>query len=190
MVRTTASMIGVGMGLLVFAQRAEPFASRGLLTASASIGPGYMLHLPVANIYVTGDVHYFLDDHISLCGAAAWYVDAQEDDAPLKQNSRVSFGPHYHLTRGRADLALGFMPGVSLTQLEPTASETGRTPLKVLPNATFSGKATLYVWKYLHFFVNVGYSHAQYPNASEGPLALNEVLLTGGLGWQLRMFKS
>ncbi|MFZ1686960.1 MAG: hypothetical protein WAU70_06050 [Flavobacteriales bacterium] len=179
----------MSVGLVASAQQQEPFATRGLFSASASIGPGFMVDHPLTNIYITGDADFFLEDHISLHGSASWFVGAQQDSTFLKENSRLSFGPVYHWMKGGLDLGLGFMPGVSLTQLEPAGEDGPAAPLKLLPNISLSGSATYYVWKYMHFFANVRYVHAQYAAAPMEPLSLDEFVVTAGLGWQFRMWK-
>lgn len=188
MVRIIASASVIALSSVVCAQINEPFATRGLVSAAASIGPGFMLDQPITNIYVTGDWNIFIEDRISLRGQGSWFIDAQQDSSLLKQNSQLSFGPFYHWAKGRLDISAGLMPGVSLTQLNvPMMSETA-APLKVLPNISVSGGATYYVWKYLHFFANVRYVHAEYTGATTGSLPLDEIIVTGGLGWQVRLF--
>lgn len=189
MVRHTFALFAISACAVANAQQAEPFVARGLVSGAASIGPGFMVDHPLTNIYVTGDANYFLEDRISLQGSAAWYVGAQQDSTFLKENSRVSFGPVYHFTKGGLDVGLGFLPGVSLTQLEPTGQDLPATPLKLLPNVSLSGSVTYYVWKYMHFFANVRYVHAQYTSAAITPLPLDELVVTAGLGWQVRMRK-
>ena len=191
MVTRACSLIAVGLSLVASAQHTEPFAARGLVSGSASIAPGFMRNAPLTNTYLTGDLNYFLEDRISLCGSGAWFVGGQEQGTILKQNSRLSFGPVYHWTKGGLDVGLGLMPGVSLTQLDPMygGAEATATPLKVLPNVSLTGGVTYYVWKYMHFFANARYAHAQYAAAPTGALSLDELVVSAGLGWQLRLRK-
>lgn len=172
---------------LAAAQGTGAFASRGLFTASASIGPGFMLQQPRTNIYVAGDWNYFLEDRISLSGYGAWFIDQQQDNARLVQNSQLSFGPVYHWSRGRADIGLGFMPGVSFARLRSPGSAEDPAPTKAIPHVSLSGKATYYVWRYLHFFANVRYVHARFSGDPGGSYPLDEIIVTGGLGWQVRL---
>jgi hypothetical protein len=188
MVRTFTSTSMLALSTIAFAQTNAPFASRGLVSAAASIGPGLMLDRPTTNIYVTGDWNLFIEDRISLRGQGSWFIDAQQDSSLLKQNSQLSFGPFYHWVKGRSDLSAGLMPGISLTQLRTPVMSESMAPLKLLPNISISGGVTYYVWKYLHFFVNVRYIHAEYVGTATGSLPLDEVVVTAGLGWQVRLF--
>ena len=63
------------------------------------------------------------------------------------------------------------------------------TPLKVLPNVSLTGGVTYYVWKYMHFFANVRYVHAEYPAGPGGAVPLDELVVTACLGWQVRFWK-
>ena len=180
----------VVVALPTFAQTQQPFAHRGLLSAAATIAPGWMLDQALTNIYVTGGFHLFLEDHVSLRGLAAWYIDEQQRSPLLDQNSRISFGPYYHFTFGRADVALGFEPGVSFAQLrEPAGSDlSGSTPVRVVPNTALGASCTYYVWKYLHFFVEAHYLRSRYAGSSAGTLDLDELQAMAGLGWQVKVF--
>ena len=68
-------------------------------------------------------------------------------------------------------------------------AEATATPLKVLPNVSLTGGVTYCVWKYMHFFANARYVHAQYAAAPTGVLSLDELVVSAGLGWQLRLRK-
>jgi len=171
-------------------QSAGPFVQRGLLSADASLGPGVMLGHSLSNSYVTGGLELFLEDRVSFRGYAAWFIDREDEAAILSQNSRLSWGPYFHLVRQNVDLALGFEPGLSLTRLA-IRSDTLDTPdPKVLPNMSISGSATLYVSRHFHFFANVRYVYARYPGTPTGPIGLDELVFTGGLGWQMQIFRS
>lgn len=188
MVRHTTTLLALGLCIAGVAQE-QPFAARGLYLSTASIGPGFMLNEPLTNIYVTGDARYFLEDRITLDGSLAWFVGSQQDSSMLLQNSRLSFGPAYHWAKGRMDLGLGFLPGVSFAQVDGEAPDAAALPLKALPHLSLNGSATYYVWKYMHFFANVRYVHAEYPTGPGGSVPLNELVVTAGLGWQVRFWK-
>jgi len=97
---------------------AQEFGPRqGLLLGSGAISPGFMLHRSMTNIYVSGHLEYFVDEAVSIRGRGAWYVDAQQEPALLRENSQLSAGPWFHTGKGRLDLHAGFEPGISFTSL-------------------------------------------------------------------------
>jgi hypothetical protein len=162
---------------------AQEFGPRqGLLLGSGAISPGFMLHRSMTNIYVSGHLEYFVDEAVSIRGRGAWYVDAQQEPALLRENSQLSAGPWFHTGKGRLDLHAGFEPGISFTSL---VIGTGR--LRVLPTLDVGAGATWYVWDHFHFFAQLRYHRARYPGLSDGALPLDELVVAGGLGFQLRV---
>jgi hypothetical protein len=170
----------------VHAQAEQPFPRAGLLKFTATICPALLIDAGTTNIHVGGGAEYFAEDRISFKGETFWFLDGQQKDAPLQQNSQLSFGPQFHHMTGRLDLSAGFAPGLSLSRPNTTA-EVAAPPLKLLPNVSISGGVTFYVWDYMHFFLNARYVHARYTSMPAGPVALDELVLYGGLGWQFRL---
>lgn len=172
------------------AQDTASWRGAGLLRASAAISPGFMLDAPATDIYLNGKLEYFLEDRLSFRGEAFWYVDSQQDPAPLAQNSQLGFGPFLHLGRGRGDLALGFEAGLSLVQPALPVAEgaaTGVNPLRTVPSAALCAGFTYTIWDYFHFFLDARLVHARYTGAASGTIPLDEAIISGGLGWQLRL---
>jgi len=174
---------------LAMAQDATPYRGDGLLRASAAISPGFMLDAPVTNIYVNGKLEYFPEERVSLRGEAFWYIDSQQHPAPLASNSQVAFGPFYHFGNATADLALGFEAGLSLVKPVVLEAQAVPDPLRAIPSMALCAGFTYTFWDYFHFFADARYVHARYTGASTGTIPLDEVVLSGGLGWQLRLRK-
>lgn len=177
------------LGLLLFiGLHAVPVSAqedgprKGLLLGSGAISPGFMVQRPMTNIYVSGHLEYFLEEAVSIRGRGAWYVDAQQEPALLRENSQLSFGPWFHTGKGRLDLHAGLEPGISFTSLTDA-----QRPLRVLPTLDAGAGVTWYVWDHFHFFAQVRYHRARYPGLPEGELPLDEVVVAGGLGFQFRV---
>lgn len=174
--------------LLVIALHVVPVAGQdvgprqGLLLGSGAISPGFMVQQPVTNIYVSGQLAYFLEEAVSIQGRGAWYADAQQEPALLRENSQLSFGPWFHTGSGRLDLHAGLEPGISFTSLVDA-----RARVRVLPTIHVGAGATWYVWDHFHFFAQVRYHRARYPGLPDGALPLDELVVAGGLGFQLRV---
>ena len=170
----------------VHAQAEQPFVRAGLLKFTATICPALLLDAGTTNIHAGGSAEYFVEDRISFKGETFWFLDGQQRNAPLQQNSQLSFGPQFHHMNGRLDLSAGFAPGLSLSR--PNATMDAAAPqVRLLPHVSISGGVTFYVWDHMHFFLNARYVHARYASVPEGSVALDELMLYGGLGWQIRV---
>ncbi|HMN05216.1 MAG TPA: hypothetical protein PKD45_05775 [Flavobacteriales bacterium] len=181
-----AAMIAASAGA---AQDTAYYRGAGLLRASGAISPGFMLDAPVTNIYVNGKLEYFVEDRISFRGEAFWYIDSQQATPLMEQNSQLAFGPFLHFGNGRADLATGFEAGLSLAKPAHPEGQPVTDPLRAIPSISLCAGLTYTIWDYFHFFVDARYVHARYTGAYTGTIRLDEVILGGGLGWQLRLRK-
>ncbi len=194
MVRTWASTITFCACLVLHAQEPVPYTGPGLLRASGTISPGFLLKQGTTNIYFGGKLEYFTDDKLSFRGEGLWYAGSQQKPAPLLQNSQLSFGPFLHSVHGRLDLSAGVEAGISLvhpadvwirTMEAPDQPYADPAPPRAVPQASLCASLNYAVWDYLHFFVDVRLVHAVYNGSPEGALPLDEVILGAGLGWQL-----
>lgn len=169
------------------AQDTTPFIGKGLLRGSGAISPGFMMDASGTNIYLNGKLEYFAEDRLSFRGEGFWYQGSQQDDPLLARNNQITFGPFYHFVHGRLDASVGFEPGISIVQPgRPVLQETV-DPLRVVPSASLCVGLTYTVWDYFHFFLDARYVHASYPGSATGTIPLDEVIVSGGLGWQFRV---
>jgi hypothetical protein len=166
-------------------QTNNSFVDKGLLKATATISPGFMLNHPITNIYVSGELEYFLEKRISVRGDGLWYRDSQENIPLLKQNSLVYFGALYHFSKNKHDLFLGLQPGFSITQPNLVDTLGIAYPIRINPSISIIAGYTFYVWDYCNFFINARYHNTKNINMSFGALNLDEIILSAGLGFQL-----
>ena len=184
-----ARCIGILLGTAISACSAQDGSSLGLglLRGSAAISPGFMVKEQASNFYLSGKLEYFIDPRISLRGESFWFRGSSDEPALLGQNSQLAFGPFYHFAKGRSDLAFGFEPGVSFVQPARPIALINEEPLRVVPNVSLCVGYTFTVWEYFHFFLDARYVHASYPGAIGGPIPLDEVIIGGGLGFQMHV---
>ncbi len=172
------------------------FRGAGLFRASAAISPGIMPPT-TTNIYVNGKLEYFTDERVSFRGESFWYVDSPQEPAFMAQNSQIGAGPFYHFGKGRLDAALGFEAGVSFAQplrWRSSPNYPGEVlveyeELRVIPNLALCGGITYTVWDHFHLFLDARYVYAQYTGGLNGTVFLDELILSGGLGFQFRVKK-
>lgn len=174
---------------LLYSQDNSPFVRKGLLKATATISPSWMLNHPINNIYVSGELEYFLENKISVRGDGFWYRDSQQPIQLLKQNSMIFFGALYHWSKKKHDLFVGLQPAVVFAQ--PNMSDTSNHiyPLQIDPGISIVAGYTFYVWDYCNFFINARYLNTKYVGTSRGQMPLDELFLSAGLGFQLHTRK-
>lgn len=168
------------------AQENNAFVDKGLLKATATISPGFMLNHNYTNIYLSGELEYFLEKNISIRGDGLWYLDSQNDIPLLKQNSLVYFGALYHFSKKKHDLFIGLQPGFSITQPNNFDSLAKSYPIQINPSISLIAGYTFYVWDYCNFFINARYHNTKHINIVNSPLKLDEIIISAGLGFQIK----
>lgn len=173
----------------VSAQENEAFVRKGLLKATATITPSFMLNRNINNIYVSGELEYFLEKKISVRGDCFWYRDSQQDIPFLKENSMIFFGALYHFSKKKHDLFIGIQPAAILSQPNILDTSLVNYPSQINPGISLIAGYTFYVWNYCNFFINARYLNTKYVGTHIGPIHLDEVILSAGLGFQLHTRK-
>ena len=59
-----------------YVARSVPFVRKGLLKATGTISPSLMLNHKINNIYLSGELEYFLENKISVRGDGLLYMDS------------------------------------------------------------------------------------------------------------------
>ena len=188
-IRKVYSILMLLLVTVYTAQENEPFVRRGLLKATATISPSFMLNRNINNIYVSGELEYFLENKISVRGDCFWYRDSQQDIPFLKQNSIIFFGALYHFSKKKHDLFIGIQPAAILCQPNMLDTSMVNYPMQINPGISLIAGYTFYVWDYCNFFFNARYLNTKYVGTSKGPIHLDEIILSAGLGFQLHTRK-
>lgn len=201
MVRSILCAAALFLSLSASAQFAYP----GVLKATATLAPGYMLRQTQTNLYVHGHLEYFSDERISLRGDGFWFTGAQQKPALLAQNSTLLFGGLYHLHKNRLDFFLGMQVGMHLTRPRDTYYDiimlsgnsititqgTSSYKLKALPALSPVTGVTFYAASFVNFFLELRYVSGRYFGYQAGStLFMDELRLSAGLGFQLPTRKS
>jgi hypothetical protein len=171
------------------AQNDNSFSTKGLLKATTTISPGFMLNQQRTNIYLNGELEYFPEEKISIRGDGFWYLGSQQNPDLLKQNSSVYWGALYHFRKNRADYFIGFQPGLSLTQ--PVVDEKyyySDYGIQVCPQMSVLAGFTYYVGRYFNFFANTRYVKSAYRNNRY--IGLDELRISAGLGFNIHLKKN
>lgn len=182
----------------LFAQQKEltgaDIIRKGLLRAQGTILPGWTLKDGKTNLYLQGDLEYYLQDKVSLKGDISYFLDTQGSNY-LKHNHSLFFGTQYHFPYKRFDAYLGLHPGISLIQARnPVESNSDLSipnvsVMKVSPAVAVATGFNFYVWKYIHFMFNLKYVHAKHTAEWGQTYALDEIRVSFGLGWNVNLLR-
>jgi len=175
--------------IIVSAQENDAFVRKGLLKATATISPSFMINRNINNIYVSGELEYFLENKISVRGDCFWYRDSQQDIPFLKENSMIFFGALYHFSKKKHDLFIGIQPAAILSQPNMQDSSLVNYPAQMNPGISVIAGYTFYVWDYCNFFLNARYLNTKHVGTSKGQIHLDEIILSAGLGFQIHTRK-
>lgn len=172
----------------------KEYPYRGVVRMSGSFSTGTMPKANLKNVYLTGDLEYYINSNISVRSESFLFLNSLDNPtSPLLQNHQLFSGASYHFRPDKPlDLYVGFQPGIAysqtaLTQLEPTDPSMSEATL----NPLISGMAGVnyFATKFFHLYINTRYVSGKHLSNAPEPLSLNEFRITFGLGLNFRAFK-
>jgi hypothetical protein len=149
---------------------------KGLIQATASFYPSWMLNHQVQNNYLAGHVAYYFDDHYSFRGEALVYIDAQGENKIINDHVQIQAGFGRHFPVKRWDPFLYGQMGLAMIQVQGFAQRHYQ------PAAGLTIGTHYHVSRFFYFFAECSYTHMQDPSQ---PGRLDQFLVSGGLGFQL-----
>ena len=163
----------------------------GLIKASASISPSFMLGNDSRNIYLSGFAEYYSNDKISIRGDSFWFIDGQEDFAFFEQAIRTNFGMFLHHGKKNFEVNFGIQPGLSVLRKNPYEQGINTfAPLyektRFVPSIAITTGCNLFVWKYFNFYASVTYIQSDFISIYNGQVNADELIISTGLGFQIR----
>jgi len=169
---------------------------KGLIRAQMTISPGWTVGQKNTNIFLQGDLEYYVTRKVSIKGDIAYFLDTQGGGL-LKHDHSLFFGANYHFPYKRFDPYIGLHPGASVIQMRnPNATSPElihtmqESTLKVAPAVSVTTGFNVYIWKYLHFLGKLTYVHAAHPTEWGTTYSLDEFRLAFGLGWNVNMIRT
>jgi hypothetical protein len=163
------------MVLPAAAQNLAEGERKGLIQATASLYPAWMLNHDVQNNYVAGHFAYYVDDHYSFRGEILSYIDAQSEEKVLNDHVQVQAGFGRHFPIKRWDPFVYVQMGLGAVQLD------GFDRRYYQPSAGITAGVHYNVSRFFYFFAEAEYHHLQNPEYVGN---LDQVFVSGGLGFQ------
>lgn len=167
----------------------EIYFNPGLLRASATIAPGRMLENKSGSIYLDGFLEYMVDNKFSLRGDVYQFIDAKYAATSVQPNymSRLFFGTSRYFGKGNWQSYVGLQTGLTYTYLKDEAVVS--KPSNFSPSFSLKIGTTFYIWKYFHFFADVSYLNSTLRALKQGPVRMDEIVFSAGLGFQFNTKK-
>lgn len=187
--------------LLSAQQESSQFIRKHLMRADGAIMPGFILKDNLTNVYLTGNLEYYMDTKVSIRGDINYLVGStglSDDSIGLKDNHSVFFGPSFHFkTNGHFDPYFVLQPGIAYTSsYKATFTESEAKNTKV---ATYAGAVSplgtagfgfnYYFQRFAHLFFETRYVYGKHLSEASSPLSLQELRVTFGLGFNAFVIK-
>jgi hypothetical protein len=180
------------------ANSSNQFVDRGLFTMKGTLAVGFPSAYTGTNMYVSGNMEYYLEKMISFRGGLYLFLGTSGADDVFKQNSTLFTGFYFHpKTNNHLDPYIGLEPGISWTQLNPpTTDETtvlNPTQISNYPNAAspiISGTIGInyFASNFTHLFIEAKYIAGTHQSDVES-VSLNEFRIAFGFGFNLWAIK-
>ncbi len=164
----------------------------GLLSASATYAPGFMLNRDQTNFHLNAFAEYHLNWRVSVKSDSYWFLNSPNEKTHELQMLRSYFGMFYHFNTdpfSNWDLKLGVMPGITYSRQEEALDSFGYVQSKSFaPSVSVALGFDYYVWKYFHFFTQLSYVNSTARGLLHGSQRMDEMLISAGLGFQIPTF--
>lgn len=168
--------------------QSTPFVEAGLIKSFLTISPSRMTGQDYLNIYLHGNLEYYLSDKFSLAGDSYVYMGKLSlSEEVFSKNNQTYFGIARHFTKKGHDLYMGFQPGFAITRLN---RDQELILIKDQINPMFSASLgyNLYFYDYFHFFFQTRYSYGTHLITT--PTDLSHLNFSAGLGFQIKTKKA
>jgi hypothetical protein len=165
---------------------------KGNIRVQGNLAAGYLFKQKTTNGYIAGDADVFIDNRVSVTGEIWYGFKLHRNKTGLLNNHAVFGGLNYHfLKQGRWDPYVGLSPGVGVVKTG-FINKDGKdaTDFAVAPVLSAVVGCNFYVGSIFHFFVKMRPVIGQAFSGNPNPVALHEMKISAGLGWNLRLWKA
>lgn len=175
----------------------ETFVRKGLVQTWGSFAFSDLVDHKEWLYSLHGFIQYFPEKRVSAMGEIMHLLGTSRDTSTVIFKSAFGVGFGYHFPVRNVDYYLFFMGSGHPMIRTQRIDSTGALEKSAIPDNMSSGAtpgiiigtgASLFVWKYLNFFVQVRYEHVKHYSVMEFK-SLNNVSYSYGLGFNLHTKK-
>lgn len=179
------------------------YIHKHLVRSTLAIVPGYMFKDNLSNVYINGNVEYYLDNVISFRGDGNYMMGStgfSEDSIGLKNNHSLMLGPVFHFqTKGHFDPYVIAQPGLAYTSsyrqtyvggfIDEDSKIIVNYKERISPVGTVGLGFNYYFQRFAHLFAETRYVYGTHVSNAPSPISLQELRFTFGLGFNLFIIK-
>lgn len=184
--------------LLMEAQKLpNRFIQPGLLTGKGTLAFGKPLAYSGTNMYVSGNVEYYLEHDLSIRSGVWLFLGTTGDNDVLQKNHTLFTGFNYHVpTNGNFDPYLSFEPGVNWTQLkvpdDPSAEDfpynVSKYKQSASPVVALGTGVNYFAGNVIHLFIEGKYLYGIHVSDVQA-VSLSEFRFAFGFGWNMWLLR-
>ncbi len=178
------------LSLLSFSQSITDHRA-GHFRAQGNLAGGYLFAQKDFTAYITGDLDLFLSDDVSFTGECWYNFQTNDRRTGLLENHALFSGFNYHpLKKGRWDPFIGLSPGMAIVKAGYNDAEgIIQETVGVAPLVSGTVGCNYYIGSIFHLFVKARGVAGMFRGDSPEFTPLNEMKITAGLGWNVRLWK-
>lgn len=174
---------------LVSQSQSVKFDRTGIIRAQANLASGYLFAQKEFGAYVCGDIDVYVSPRVSVTGEGWYGFNFHSNDAGLRDNHSLFFGLNYHfIDHEKWDPYIGLSPGAGFvtTGYNDSLSVLRQSRLMGAPLVSLTAGCNWYVGSIFHFFLKIRFVTGQVMGDPPTPTRLEELKISGGLGWNLK----
>ncbi len=181
------------LGMVIFSAAVsaqDDFPLKNFLRAQGTISPGISLSEKGSNIYLHGDLEYYLENNVSVRGESYFLIGGNHVDQGITEFTNY-FGVVYHFVGNKKfDPYFGFQPGIAVRHYAVNCIDITRVDCPIgytlSPQFSVITGVNFFLNKYLHFFGMMRYINGHDASFTVD-YPMNELRFSAGLGWNLRL---
>jgi hypothetical protein len=164
----------------------DSIPKNGMFRAQANISGGYLFAPKKYAPYISANLDYYINENFSITGESWFSFDIiPGNQLGLRKNFSTFLGLNYHPVKfSRWDPYIGFAAGAGLITVNHFQDTLIReSPVQFTPLVGVTAGVNYYVGSIFHFFVQCKFVAGGSNSALYGRTYLEELKISGGLGW-------
>jgi len=189
----TKKILTAGFILLSLSALAQSITENraGHIRSQGNLAGGYLFGQNDFTAYIAGDFDLFFSDDVSYTGEGWYNFKTHDKPTGLLENHALFGGFNYHpVKKGRWDPFIGLSPGMAIVKAGYNDTEgVIQETLGVAPLISGTVGCNYYIGSIFHLFVKARGVGGRFRGDSPEFTPLNEMKITAGLGWNVRLWK-